>query len=69
MSDAALTVCPSCNSDRYVKQLTAAGFHLKGNGWYATDFKCPMASNGKPGNASEAAPAPPCAGGCGCHSS
>jgi putative FmdB family regulatory protein len=68
MGDATLTVCPSCNSNRYVKQVTAAGFQLKGNGWYATDFKCPAVGNGKPGNASEAAP-PPCAGGCGCHSS
>jgi len=65
MNDAALTVCPSCNSDRYVKQLSAAGFQLKGSGWYATDFKCPVA-NGK----DEKTPAqPPCAGSCGCHSS
>jgi len=64
MSDAVLTVCPSCNSDRYVRQLSAAGFQLKGSGWYATDFKCP-AGNGK-SQASDA-PAPPCAGSCACH--
>ena len=39
MSDALLTVCPSCGAATYAKQLTAAGFQLKGSGWYATDFK------------------------------
>lgn len=39
MSDAPLTVCPSCGSESYSKLLSAAGFQLKGNGWYATDFK------------------------------
>lgn len=39
MSDAPLAVCPACGSDSYAKQLSAAGFQLKGNGWYATDFK------------------------------
>ncbi|GHD79975.1 FmdB family zinc ribbon protein [Vogesella fluminis] len=39
MSDAALTVCPSCGSQSYGKVLTAAGFQLKGSGWYVTDFK------------------------------
>jgi len=39
ISDASLTVCPSCGKPEYVKQLSAAGFHLKGSGWYATDFK------------------------------
>jgi putative FmdB family regulatory protein len=39
VSDAALTVCPSCGKAGYAKQLTAAGFALKGSGWYATDFK------------------------------
>ena len=68
MSDAVLTICPSCNSDRYVRQLSAAGFQLKGSGWYATDFKC--AGNGKNGNAPAAdAPVPPCAGNCACHPS
>jgi len=31
--------CPACGKKSYKKQLTAAGFHLKGSGWYATDFK------------------------------
>ena len=39
MSDAQLTVCPSCGAATFTKQLTAAGFQLKGTGWYATDFK------------------------------
>ena len=39
MSDDPLTKCPSCGSPSFNKQLTAAGFQLKGNGWYATDFK------------------------------
>ena len=39
ISDPLLTVCPSCGAGRFEKQLTAAGFQLKGSGWYATDFK------------------------------
>ncbi len=39
MSDAALTVCPSCGKETYAKQLTAPGFALKGSGWYVTDFR------------------------------
>ena len=39
ISDAPLSLCPSCGKPEYVKQLSAAGFHLKGSGWYATDFK------------------------------
>ncbi|RFB65568.1 MULTISPECIES: FmdB family zinc ribbon protein [unclassified Herbaspirillum] len=39
MSDDALTVCPSCGKDGFRKQLTAAGFQLKGSGWYVTDFR------------------------------
>jgi putative FmdB family regulatory protein len=39
ISDPALTVCPSCGAATFAKQLTAAGFQLKGSGWYATDFK------------------------------
>ena len=34
-----LTDCPSCGKPGMQKLLTAAGFHLKGSGWYATDFK------------------------------
>lgn len=39
MSDPVLTVCPACGAPSYAKQLTAAGFQLKGSGWYVTDFK------------------------------
>lgn len=39
MSDPLLTVCPSCGKSEFKKQVTAAGFQLKGSGWYATDFK------------------------------
>ena len=39
MSDPVLTVCPACGQPSYVKQVTAAGFQLKGSGWYVTDFR------------------------------
>jgi len=39
MSDAPLTVCPACGKSTYAKQVTAAGFQLKGSGWYVTDFR------------------------------
>lgn len=39
MSDAPLTECPSCGASAFSKQLTAAGFQLKGSGWYVTDFR------------------------------
>ncbi len=39
MSDPVLTVCPECGQSTYVKQVTAAGFQLKGSGWYVTDFR------------------------------
>ena len=39
MSDPLLHTCPACGAETFTKQLTAAGFQLKGTGWYATDFK------------------------------
>lgn len=39
MSDPPLTECPACGASTFVKQVTAAGFQLKGSGWYVTDFK------------------------------
>lgn len=39
VSDAALTECPSCGKSAFKKQITAAGFQLKGTGWYVTDFR------------------------------
>jgi len=55
MSDALLTTCPSCGAESFSKQLTAAGFQLKGSGWYATDFR------GGAGAASASAAAAPAA--------
>ena len=39
ISDQPLVQCPSCQAQAFKKQVTAAGFQLKGSGWYATDFK------------------------------
>ncbi|PND37634.1 FmdB family transcriptional regulator [Paucibacter aquatile] len=39
LSDAPLSTCPHCGAEAFQKQVTAAGFQLKGSGWYATDFK------------------------------
>jgi len=50
INDPLLTDCPTCGAAAFTKQLTAAGFQLKGSGWYATDFKG--------GNASPSAAAP-----------
>jgi len=63
MSDDALTVCPSCSKDTFKKQLTAAGFQLKGTGWYVTDFRggangaAAAPATSAPPVASESAPA------------
>lgn len=40
VGDSPLTDCPHCGMSALSKALTAAGFQLKGSGWYATDFKC-----------------------------
>jgi len=39
ISEPPLTVCPKCGKPSFRKKLTAAGFQLKGSGWYATDFR------------------------------
>lgn len=39
LSDPPLTLCPACGKPEMVKQVSAAGFQLKGTGWYVTDFK------------------------------
>ncbi len=54
MSDPVLEVCPSCAQPTFKKQLTAAGFQLKGSGWYATDFKGGGAAPSKTDSASTA---------------
>src|SRR4051812_14742240 len=57
MSDAPLKDCPNCGKPTFAKQLTAAGFQLKGSGWYATDFKTqtPAPAAEKSGESSGAA--------------
>jgi len=80
LSDAPLATCPACGAETFSKQVTAAGFQLKGSGWYATDFKggataaastAPAAAAAAPsGEASApaaAAPSTPCGGSCACH--
>lgn len=46
VSDPVLSVCPSCGASSFVKQVTAAGFQLKGSGWYVTDFRGGGAATG-----------------------
>jgi len=74
MSDPPLTVCPACGASAFEKQVTAAGFQLKGSGWYVTDFRdgggkksepatAPASSGdgaaaGKPSEAASASPSP-----------
>ncbi|MFL9964598.1 zinc ribbon domain-containing protein [Paraburkholderia sediminicola] len=55
ISDPQLTQCPECGKDTFRKQVTAAGFQLKGSGWYVTDFRG--------GNGGASAPATPDANG------
>ena len=59
LSDDPLVDCPSCGAQAFQKQLTAAGFQLKGSGWYVTDFrdgkkKAPEGDKSKPGEGSTA---------------
>ena len=69
VSDPLLTECPACGAPRFEKQVTAAGFQLKGSGWYVTDFregkkaaaapdKPAVAAPEKPAESTAAAPAP-----------
>jgi putative FmdB family regulatory protein len=64
MSAEPLTECPHCHAAAFSKQLTAPGFQLKGNGWYASDFK--GGNTAKPKEESTPA-ATPCGGSCACH--
>jgi putative FmdB family regulatory protein len=54
VSDPVLTTCPACGAESFVKQVTAAGFQLKGSGWYVTDFRG-GSGNGKAGQKPDAA--------------
>ena len=47
MSDPPLADCPACGEPRFEKQVTAAGFQLKGSGWYVTDFRNPASASAK----------------------
>src|SRR5437868_843050 len=47
ISEPRLTTCPTCGKDALTKLISAAGFQLKGSGWYATDFKGGTAKPGK----------------------
>ncbi|MFL6666158.1 MAG: FmdB family zinc ribbon protein, partial [Burkholderia ambifaria] len=65
MSDAPLSQCPECGKDAFRKQVTAAGFQLKGSGWYVTDFRggsggtsAPATATGEAGAAAPDAAAP-----------
>jgi putative FmdB family regulatory protein len=51
VSDTPLTVCTQCGKETFLKMLTAAGFQLKGSGWYATDFKNKPSAPAKSGDA------------------
>jgi len=79
ISAAPLTDCPACGAATFSKQLTAAGFQLKGSGWYATDFRGSTSGAGgtsapASGPVESAAPAASdspaaagCGGSCACH--
>ena len=55
LSEAPLTDCPACGASSFSKQITAAGFQLKGSGWYVTDFR---GGSGGGGNAPASADKP-----------
>ncbi len=80
ISAAPLTDCPACGAATFSKQLTAAGFQLKGSGWYATDFRgstsgaggtsapaSAAAESAAPAASDSPAPAAGCGGSCACH--
>jgi len=82
ISDAPLTDCPACGQATFSKQLTAAGFQLKGSGWYATDFRgstsgaggtsatastTAAAESASSSDSAPAASATACGGNCACH--
>jgi len=77
LGDAPHTVCTQCGKPTFSKMLSAAGFQLKGSGWYATDFKNSGAKatakadapkgEAKGGNGEKKASGGSCGGGCACH--
>jgi len=67
LSDEPLVICPACSQPELIKKISAAGFRLKGGGWYETDFKSGAKKNvageaAAPAEASSA-PAATCGGG------
>ena len=58
LSDAPLTTCPACSAEAFSKQITAAGFQLKGSGWYVTDFRGGSGGGGATAGAAATAAAP-----------
>jgi putative FmdB family regulatory protein len=80
VSDPPLTDCTECGKPTFSKMVTAAGFQLKGSGWYATDFKnkgsapakkeAPSASSSEGKSEStpkDAGGGSSCGGNCACH--
>lgn len=80
ISDTPLTECPACGAQAFKKQITAAGFQLKGSGWYATDFRngggaASAGTTSAPATSAVADSAPAttdaapagCGGACACH--
>jgi len=63
ISDPRLTTCPACGQDSYEKQVTAAGFRLKGSGWYETDFRGGKSGSHSEGVLGSASGAPAASGG------
>ncbi|AWI54140.1 FmdB family transcriptional regulator [Aquabacterium olei] len=57
ISDPVLSTCPACGAETFKKQLTAAGFQLKGSGWYVTDFRGGSGGTSAPATAGAAATA------------
>jgi putative FmdB family regulatory protein len=66
MNDAPLIDCPACSQAELKKLISAAGFRLKGNGWYETDFKTSGKKDKSAAKSASDAPAPPCSTGGGC---
>ena len=62
-----LSTCPACHTENFSKQITAAGFQLKGSGWYATDFKGSTSSSSSTASSSEGAAPAACGASCACH--
>lgn len=65
LNDAPLTTCTECGQESFKKMLTAAGFQLKGSGWYATDFKGGGNAGAATAEVAKSDNPPPCQGGTG----